>query len=699
MANQSFEIDVFRDLLEEAGVISQLIKDEKAFGAAYEAFRTGNSEEFHSILQRLRLLPYCRLVCEWFRSKECIFLCLELCGPPKQVDKPNPRDLATAIVRITSNDSIVKELGQVLEKRDSKTFQKIVEEYKLGPICHLFCHWLCVVRYRLFCKWVCSGEKIEKPDLVHELQSAGEAMRQLLEHKDAFDQAVAASKEGDAKKLGSIIQESGLFTFCHFLCEWFCSWRCTLACLTLCREFPLQGIQNQIQEALAFAKALVPLSQNLAEFERLSVAIGAGDVKTYNSILQQFKLQPYCIQLCHWVCGLRCYRFCILVCPPPDTTPLFTHVGEYHVDPMYGDFQADGTTTAGGYAFTSTIPLIGNLPGWESTNLYEYRFRIAKYPGPAAAQDVDATMIKPTVIGQLAFFYYYAGGAMPAGWYPSSTEYYANNPGATFAIPQQFPPGSKKVVSVNTDVQAGGWIRVPHENDYTSGGGGRFLPQGGLVDLDTTKFTNESFDFSAPAPGLTAGDSIPTGIPPHSEKPIYKIFFEARKQGTTTNVSANNLDKIAFSNTAYTYIRHNEWDGGQVTTRSMCSLNIAEMIAPGATGCDNQHDHVHGIYTCYHPYLGSVLLWLQGPGIPTGVGIPPSPVPPAPFSFVPTVLPPTDPTHPDEAASGPAGHDFDISLLGPCAYILWMCATVKLTAGWGLISDATDWDVMAFCKR
>ena len=98
MADQSFELDVFRDLMEQAGAIRQLIRDEKAFTAAYEAFRAGNSQEFHAILQRLHLLPQCRLVCEWFRSKECIFLCLELCGPPKLVDKPNPRELATAIV-------------------------------------------------------------------------------------------------------------------------------------------------------------------------------------------------------------------------------------------------------------------------------------------------------------------------------------------------------------------------------------------------------------------------------------------------------------------------------------------------------------------------------------------------------------------------------------------------------------------------
>jgi hypothetical protein len=66
-------------------------------------------------------------------------------------------------------------------------------------------------------------------------------------------------------------------------------------------------------------------------------------------------------------------------------------------------------------------------------------------------------------------------------------------------------------------------------------------------------------------------------------------------------------------------------------------------------------------------------------------------LPPAPFSFAPAVAV-------DEAASGAVGHDFDLSTLRPCAYILWMSATVKLTVGWGLISDATDWDLIAFCK-
>jgi hypothetical protein len=678
MPDQEFELDVLRDLLEEARIIGQLAEDEGAFREAYEAFRAGDVRKFQDVLKRKRLR--CSLICEWIRIKECIFMCLKLCGPPKPTDQtPKPRELAEAIVRITSDERLVRQLAEAVEKRDHDSFQRIVEQFKLGNLCHYFCHWLCVVRYRLICRWLCSIKKVERPNFARELQSAGQALRQLLEDKDSFDQAVAASDAGDAAKLAAVIQTAQLLPLCHFICEWFCSWRCVRVCLILCRQFPLEPIRDEIQEAFAFAKAMQQLGQDPLQLERLSAAVGAGDAEAYSASVKKLKLQRFCIQLCHWICFLRCRRFCIPVCPPPDTIPLFTHVGAYHVDPSYGDFQADGTTTAGRYAFTRTIPLIGILPGWESISTYEYRFQIAKYPGPGPVQDVDATMIKATVIGQLEFWKYENGN-----WKYGSTDYYANNPGATYDIPQPGPPGSHITVPVNTDVQAGGWIKVPHENNLTYGGGGRFIPQGRLVDLDTTKFTNEFFDLRAVP--LNAGNPIPAGIPPHSQKPTYQIFFEARKQGTVAPVWANDLTKIAFSNTAYEYTRHAEWAGGDVTTRSVCSLDIAELIAPGATGCDRLHGHVHALFTAYHPYLQDVRLWFEGNAIPATLPTEGAPLQPLPAGA-------------DEVTSAAGGQDFDISPLKPCAYILWMRTTVGLTEGWGQIGNPFDWDHIAFCVR
>src|ERR1017187_10100307 len=224
MASQKIDYDAYRSLREGASAIGQLARDEKAFREAYEAFRSGEGKKFQAVLQRVGLHPRCSLLCDWTGRKECVFLCLELCGVPKPSDEaPNPRVLAEAIVRITSNEKLVRELAEILERRDRDAYRRIVEEYKLEPWCHLFCHWLCVIRYRLICRWICNPQQVERPNLAEELQAARQARRGLLERNDSFDQGVVASNAGDAEKLGSVIGGAALVPLCFYICEWFCS--------------------------------------------------------------------------------------------------------------------------------------------------------------------------------------------------------------------------------------------------------------------------------------------------------------------------------------------------------------------------------------------------------------------------------------------------------------------------------------------
>jgi len=687
--NEISNQELTQDVSQTAEALGKFAQDESTFRLLVESFRAQDYDEFRELLTRFGLLDRCHLVCKWLCSKECALICFELCGPPpKEPPQLNLREFGELIAKITSNREILSSLAGAVIERDERAFQAIVEKLGFERYCHYICHWICSIRCRLVCEILCGPIKpfylIGCIHLVEALQQSSSAVVRLLTDPNTLAIVEKGVLARDCNIVRSALERAEFQSICHWICHWVCAWRCVRVCILLCRPYSPVPIEHELIEIQAFAQAVSVLATQPELVAKLVDAVETENTEAYAELVKKLGFERFCHQLCYWLCRLSCRRFCRCVCPPIDTIPLFTHVGVYHVDPIYGDFQADGTTTAGGYAFTRTIPLIGILPGWEASNTYEYRFLIAKYPALVPV-DVDATMISATVIGQLEFRYWNG-----LAWTTGSTEYYANNPGATYAIPQQFPPGSTLVVSVNTDVQADGWIKVPHENNLTDGGGGRFIPQGGLANLITTKFTNESFDLTVPAPGLKAGDSILAGIPPHSEKPTYQIFFEARKQGTVAPVWANNLTKIAFSNTAYKYIRHAEWDGGPFMTRSVCSLDIAELVAPGSTGCARQHDHVHALYTCYHPYLGSVLLWLQGPGIPTGLGIPPVPVPPAPFSFAPVVAV-------DETASGAVGHDFDLTTLQPCAYILWMSATVKLTEGWGLISDSTEWDLIAFC--
>jgi len=363
--------------------IGELAKDEKLFATAYEAFRSGDAQKFQAAFQRLRLTPRCRLVCEWIRSKECVFLCLELCGPPKPLERaPNPRELAEAIVRITSDKKLVRELAAAVEKRNRAAFERIIAGHKLQALCHLFCHWLCIVRYRLFCRVLCAPGPVERPNLGAELHSAGQALSRLLENKTAMEEAVAASNAGDAEKLGSVIRHVAPIQFCHYICEWLCSWRCTLACLTLCRQAPAVKIENQIKEAHAFAAALQQLSAQPAEMERLSAAVGAGDAKIYTAIIGELKWQRFCIQFCHWVCALRCRRFCILVCPPRPNHPWFTHVGDFgiaaDIDPATGlTNKAQGGHGGPSFGLFGSLSLRGFCPKYydpAQTQSMAYRF-------------------------------------------------------------------------------------------------------------------------------------------------------------------------------------------------------------------------------------------------------------------------------------------------------------------------------------
>ena len=366
MADQRFESSVVRDLMDETAAIGQLAKSEDAFRAAIAAFEAGDRKAFQAVLEKLQLVEHCRFICEWIRSKQCVLGCFRLCGPPKITDTPpDLRVLAEAVARLSADPKALHELAAIVEKGDHDAFQRFATTYKLQAFCHLFCHWVCYVRYHLICRWVCNLQLEARPDFAVELQAAAQAVRALLEHKTAFAQATEAATAGDATKLGAVIEAAGLAQYCHYICLFFCSWRCVLVCLRLCRQFPLAEIGDPTKEALAFASAIQLLSGKTAELERLSAAVGAQDEKAFSAVVTEFRLQRFCIQLCHWICFVRCRRFCIRVCPPIFNHPWFTHVGDFDI---LSDFDAAGLTNKAhghggpGYGFFGCLKLRGFCP-------------------------------------------------------------------------------------------------------------------------------------------------------------------------------------------------------------------------------------------------------------------------------------------------------------------------------------------------
>ena len=416
-------------------------------------------------------------------------------------------------------------------------------------------------------------------------------------------------------------------------------------------------------------------------------AVEAQDAQTFGAIIREFKAEKFCLQFCHWVCYEICHLFCYCLCPEPETMPIFTHVGNYHVspyfvsaaDPAHHDFTGVGTTSDHGYAFSTTVDLKGTIPDGAAPIPLEYRFTI-KNTLAGAAIPLTGAMIPNTgfgtVIGQLQAFQYHTVG----GWVQDYThDFFVNRPGAQAAIPQ-FPVGTFLMVDVNVNADANGWIQVPQINDLFPGGSGRFVPMGVLARLDTTLVTNENFDLTVAVPPLPlkAGAAIPAAQ--QSVKPTFTIVFEARKVGVPLPlVSTNALPIIALSNTHYKYVRHPDWAGSTSAPPNdilVLSLDIQELLMGG---CNPLTTDVHALFSAYHPYLATCQVYIEGP----------APVPPA----VNPVITPIG-----EAHSPPGGLDFVIGGSHPCAYILWLKATLNLTNGYVVLYGTFE-DHIAYCKH
>jgi hypothetical protein len=648
MADESFEFDVFHDLFEDADAIGRLARTERSFVTAYEAFRSQDRKAFQAVLRRLGLVPYCHRVCDWIRIKECLLLCLHLCGPPKVVERPpNPRVLAEAIVRITSDEKALKQLVQAIEKRDRAAFQRLVRAHELGPICHLFCHWVCYVRYRLVCRWVCDLELREPPDLVLELQTAGQAMRALLEQRKVFNEAVAAANANDAQKLGAVIQGAGLARFCDFICFFFCNWRCVLLCLTLCRHFPPVRIDDPLKEAFAFARATRALAQKPAELRRLSAAVGAGDEEAFAALVEELKLQRFCIQLCQWLCFLRCRRFCIPVCPPIYNHPWFTHVGDFDI---YGDIDpGTGLTNKqqaghGGpdFGFFGCLKLRGFCPKYSPA-----------FPGQAMAYrflfEHGGTRTPIT------------GGFLCEVLVGTRLTFWAGNPFALQSVrvrgtgttsPTPPPPGpspSPPDHFIVPDPQ--GWITVD-ANALDDGFNGWLLGFASPV----------GFAGGDPAPGVPAGTAVPAGSQKNGVDAA--IIFQATRVST---IAAVNGGAVPDYTNQLSKIHINNWNEVRL-------LDLLQFHTGGGTACSPLTTDLDIEYTVDHALIRD---WSISLSTAAGVSL-------------------TSPPPPPSTPRGGAGtHHEDISAWPTCSYAVQLHTRRRLTDG--LSDDSHKTSQVTFC--
>jgi hypothetical protein len=671
MSDTTQNLDLATVAVRTGLAVADLAKNDTIFRAAVDAFRAGDGDSFTRLLEQIDVLPYCEDICRWFASKECVLECLELCGPAVgEITVEQVAAAAVEIARISQHEELVERLADVVERRDVAGYRAFIASQKLESYCRLICSWVCTIRFGLICEVVCTREEVPEKELSAQLALAGRAVAQLAKNRDELTAVINAAVALDCEYLQSAVAG---FNDCVLICWWICSWRSILFCGPVCR--PIEIPKNYIEEMRGFAELSGHLADEQAAYARFFDAINAKDQKAFSALVDEYEVGEYCIQLCRWLSYEVCSRFCRCVCPQQETIPLFTKVGQYHVATVFNDFQPNGTTTVGGYAFSTTVNLNGILPDGTAPDPLEYRFTYVNLAIGGTPIPITGVMIPPTtIIGQLEYYYW---DTTLSAWLVGSSDFYVNYPAATIDIPQEF--GLPLPVTVNTNPDADGWIQVPRQNDLTIGGVGRFVPTGLLAQLDTTQLTLESFDLTAAGPGLPvdAGDVVP--VAQQSVKPLFQINFEARNVTTLASVGSNSLDVIALSNTEYKYSRHPDWAGAIVSTVPVVSLDIVEMQGGGCQPLGVNSDTLHILYTAYHPYLGSYSVVFVGP----------APLPTVTVSPIPVN---------GDAVSSAAGLAVDITMLVPCAYVVFLNVNLNLTNG-DAVLYGTFQDFVAFCRK
>lgn len=335
--------DVVSRLASESAAIGRLAQDSGGFSAVIAAFEAKDADAFGWVLQRLEMLPYCELICEWVRVKLCVLRCLRLCGPPR-VDSPVPslEQFAQAAARLAGNEAGLRRVVDAVSCGNRAEFAEALDELKLAEVCAVVCHWVCGISYRRVCEVVCGQEPVALADPVNELRSSGQLVESLLGNKKAWAAISKAALE-PCEVLRNTINAVGFAGGCETICRLICFWRCHRVCRELCVVDPVaEAPGDSVEEARNFALAFRKLAVQPRALGDLVAAVQNGNREAYRQIIGQFGLGPYCQQVCAWVCTRHCHEFCTCVCPPPQLQPWFTTVGSFDI---YSDIDGGSGLT------------------------------------------------------------------------------------------------------------------------------------------------------------------------------------------------------------------------------------------------------------------------------------------------------------------------------------------------------------------
>ena len=613
--SSSFEDAVSR-LASQSDVMGRLAQDEGGFSAVIAAFESKDASAFSWVLNRLELLPYCELICEWVRIKLCVLRCLEICGPPR-VDAPIPslEEFARAVARLGENKAGLRRVVDAVACGNRAEYAEALEELKLGEYCSLICHWVCGVGYRRICEVVCRQQPVVLADAADEIRATSEVIAGLVENKRALAAIGKAAERGNCEFLQSTISEVGFANGCEIICRLICSWRCYRVCRELCllRE-PVNTGEIGVEEARSFALAFRKLAAQPRALSDLVSAVQEVDGEAYGEIIDRYALWPYCLQICSWICTVSCLEFCRCVCPTNYLHPWFTNVGDFNILPGADIDTVTGLTLHpenghGGpnYAFYDCLKLGGLCPKVDPAHTSEpmaYRF-LYQQAGAATPTPISGGFVCNVFVGYRYTLWHGDPSTLQPVWITGTG---TTSPTPPISTPNPAPPNHFIVPDAN------GWVEVD-QNALDDAFNGY------LMGFESPA----AFPGGPPTPGVSAGTVVPTLNQNNGVSAA--IIFQATRVSTIAAVNGgaapdytNQLDTIRINN----WVEVNE-------------LNFAEF----GTGCCTPIDQTLTVeFTVDHEEMGAGA-WSLGITScalpPAGFNITP-PIPPAPLPPGDTVV-------------------------------------------------------------
>jgi hypothetical protein len=160
--------DPVSEIRAAATVMAALIANEKALAAIDRAAAAQNCETLQSAIGEAGITSGCGIVCRIICILRCAWVCRELCEvrPPILTGKyaiEEARNFALAVRQLAAQPRALADLVSAVQARDAKAYSAIVSRFGLGPYCLQLCAWVCSVTCTAFCTCVCVGSSDVAP--------------------------------------------------------------------------------------------------------------------------------------------------------------------------------------------------------------------------------------------------------------------------------------------------------------------------------------------------------------------------------------------------------------------------------------------------------------------------------------------------------------------------------------------------------